>query len=313
MLQRKKKNMKALHWFILVVLLTSLTTQFSYGQKVYEFSELHQIPFIDEQNMHIIATTIVDLYKKVIKSPEEYSTEAATNYTVYQFYDTDGDGMLNRINPRVGEKYSSDKLTDLEQNRMLMFNLTFDEGGNLIVPEKIDVISYRDTEIDRTIKKIGLLAFELPVSDSTKQHMANLKLKITAAVNKNSLTGNLSPVKVQIPFHLSFGSERSVETSGTIEKMGDVIEIYINRGYYSQWDHDHEKEQKQQILDILQKNTDLMLYKKGKFSYVIEEKLYGYSIDVNIFRGMFVSDQATSFATSTFSVKSFNGQGKKLK
>ena len=71
--------------------------------------------------MKTIAFTLVDLYKTAVKTPEKYSTDEATNNTVYLFYDTDWDGRFNKINPRNGEKYSADKKSDLEQNDRLLF------------------------------------------------------------------------------------------------------------------------------------------------------------------------------------------------
>ena len=56
-----------------------------------------------------------------------------------------------------------------------------------------------------------------------------------------------------------------------------------------------------------------MQYKKGTFQFVIEEKFYNYHIDVNIGRDMVYSSQPKSFSVSTEHVKSFSGEGKKLK
>ena len=114
------------------------------AQKIYELNDLKQIPDIDEDNMKIIALSIVDLYKNAIKTPEKYSSDEAVKDTVYLFYDKNWNGKLNKINPSNGEKYSSIKNEELEKNNRLLFNLNFDESGNLIVPEKIFVISYQN-------------------------------------------------------------------------------------------------------------------------------------------------------------------------
>jgi len=276
------------------------------AQKIYELDEIKQVPFVDEDNMKTIAFTLVDLYKTVIKTPNKYSTDEATNSTVYLFYDTDWDGRFNKVNPLKGDKYSADKKGDLEQNNRLLFNLTFNESGNLVVPEKVFVISYRETEVDRTIKPIGLIAFELILPDSIKSKLKNVKLKKTATVDKNSMTGGLTPVKVLIPFDLSFGYVRSDETSGTVIKRGNFIDISIN-GYF-----DGENE-KLQMIELLKVNSELMQYKNGTFQFVIEDKFYKYNIDINIGRDMVYSSQPKSFSVSTEYVKSFSGKGKKIK
>lgn len=292
---------------ILISIATVLITMTGLNaQKIYELDEVKQVPYVDEDNMKTIAFTLVDLYKTAIKTPEKYSTDEATNNIVYLFYDTDWDGRFNKVNPRNGEKYSADKKNDLEQNDRLLFNLTFDESGNLVLPEKVFVISYRETEVDRTIKPIGLIAFELIIPDSTKSKLKNVKLKNTAAVDKNSMTGGLTPVKILIPFDLSFGYGRSKETSGTAVKRGDFIDISISRYF-------RDENEKLQMIELLKANSELMQYKKGTFQFVIEEKFYNYHIDVNIGRDMFYSSQPKSFSVSTEHVKSFSGEGKKLK
>lgn len=292
---------------ILISIATVLITMTGLNaQKIYELDEVNQVPYVDEDNMKTIAFTLVDLYKTAVKTPEKYSTDEATNNTVYLFYDTDWDGRFNKINPRNGEKYSADKKSDLEQNDRLLFNLTFDENGNLVIPEKVFVISYRETEVDRTIKQIGQIAFELILPDSTKTKLKNVKLKNTAAVDKNSMTGGLTPVKVLIPFDLSFGYGRSKETSGTVVKRGNFIDVSISRYF-------RDENERLQIIEFLKANSELMQYKKGTFQFVIEDKFYNYHIDINIGRDMVVSSQPKSFSVSSKHVKSFSGEGKKIK
>lgn len=294
---------------ILISIATVLITMTGLNaQKIYELDEVKQVPYVDEDNMKIIAFTLVDLYKTAVKTPEKYSTDEATNNTVYLFYDTDWDGRYNKVNPRNGEKYSADKKSDLEQNDRLLFNLTFDESGNLVVPEKVFVISYRETEIDRTIKPIGLIAFELILPDSTISILKNVKLKNTAAVDKNSMTGGLTPVKVLIPFDLSFryNEYKSKETSGVIKKRKDNLKITIGR-YFK------DENEKLQMIEFLKANSELMEYEKGSFQFVILDKLYNYHIDINIGRDMFYSSQPKSFSVIKQHLKSFSGEGKKSK
>ena len=129
-----KKKTTTMKKKILISIATVLITMTGLNaQKIYELDEVKQVPYVDEDNMKTIAFTLVDLYKTAVKTPEKYSTDEATNNTVYLFYDTDWDGRFNKINPRNGEKYSADKKSDLEQNDRLLFNLTFDENGNLVV------------------------------------------------------------------------------------------------------------------------------------------------------------------------------------
>jgi hypothetical protein len=272
------------------------------AQKVYELNEVTQIPSIDEDNMKIIAFSIFDLYNSAIKTPEFYSTDAAVENTVYKFYDTYLNGILEKVNPHKGEKYSSGKKPDIEKNDGLLFNLTFNENGALIIPDKIFVISYREIRTDIAIKQVGLIAFELIVPDNIKTKLKSVKLENTAALDTNSFTNRLSPVKVLIPFNLSFGYREPDETSGTIIKRGDLIDITYFNGY----------EEKPQLIELLKNNSDLMQYKKGTFQFVIEEKHFDYHIDINIGRGAGYSSQPKRFSISSFSVKSFTGEGKKI-
>lgn len=120
------------------------------------------------------------------------------------------------------------------------------------------------------------------------------------------MIGGLIPVKVLIPFDLLFGYNRSKETSGTVVKRGDFIDVSISRYFKNE-------NEKLQMIELLRANSELLQYKKGTFQFVIEEKFYNYHIDVNIGRNMVYSSQPKSFSVSTEHVKTFLGKGKKLK
>lgn len=276
-----------------------------YAQKIYELDEVKQIPYIDEYNMKTIAFSIYNLYLEAITSPESNSTNEAVEDTVFLFYDTDWDGVLNKLNPLSGKKYSNIEKSNLEENNILLFNLTFNPNKSLIIPEKLFVISYRKVEVDLVYKQVGLLAFELTVSDSLRTILKNVKLYSPAAVDKNSLSGGLSPVKVLIPFNLRFGNSKFKERAGTVIKRDDFIDISLNMNQI--------ESDKSQIIESLKINTDLMQYKKGRFQFVMEENKFGLSIDVNIGRDAIVRSQPKSFSSPSISIKSFTGKGKKYK
>ena len=142
------------------------------------------------------------------------------------------------------------------------------------------------------------------IPDSIKTKLKSVKLKNAAAVDKNSLSGGLSPVSISIPFNLSFGYDEPNETSGTVIKRGNLIDISIKRYFRG-------VEEKEQFMELLKNNSELMQYKKGTFQFVIEEKHYGYRIDINIGRDMFLSSQPKSFSISSISVKSLTSTSKK--
>jgi len=292
----------------LTLLLIATVFIFSHGlyaQRIYELDEVKQIPYIDEDNMKTIAFSIYDLYQKAIESPERNSTHEAIEDTIFLFYDTDWDGVLNKINPLSGKKYAVNEKSSLEENNILLFNLTFNANRSLIIPEKIFVVSYRKIEVNRAFKQVGLLAFELTLSDSLRTVLKNVKLYSPAAVDKNSLSGGLSPVKVLIPFNLRFGNRKSKEKSGIVIKRGDFLDVSLDR--YRIGDEKHS------IIEALKNNTELMQYKKGSFQFIMVENNFGYSIDVNIGRDAIVRSQPKSFSIPSISIKSFTGKGKKLK
>ena len=181
-------------------------TVFSFGQRAYELDELKQIPTVDEPNMEIIATTVWAMYKDAIKAPEASSTIEAVNEVVYGFYDYYSDGVLKKVNPMKGQQFTSFGKQDLEKNNRLRFNLTFDEYGKLVVPNKILLISYRNEEVyENSQRKIlikGELSFECTVSDSVKSKLSSVRLQKVAKADKNSLSHDLSVVRTLVPFDI---------------------------------------------------------------------------------------------------------------
>jgi len=268
------------------------------AQKYYELNEVKQIPSLDEENMAGIAYWVAELSKEIYKNPVDFSTDRAVSNTICLFYDTDGDNVLNKINPRNGAKYTLERKSELEHNDNLLFSLCFDENGVLLAPEKICIISFHEYEEDRTIKQTGHLAFELTIPDSIKTVLNGLRLKTVAKADKNSLTGDLMPVKISIPFKLGYKSETPSEISGTAIKRDDFIDISLSRKFYS-------AEEKTQLIELLKTNTMILKYKKGSFQFVIEEIPYNYNIDLNIGRDMVYTSQPTSFTLFSNSVKSF--------
>uniref|UniRef100_UPI004048EF68 hypothetical protein n=1 Tax=Fulvivirga sp. TaxID=1931237 RepID=UPI004048EF68 len=286
------------------------------AQKIYELNEVDQFPYVDEESMQIITITLVDLYKTAIETPEKFSTEEAKNNTVNFFYDIDSDGVLDEFYPFNGEKYSAISIDDLKKNDRLLFNLTFNESGNLMIPEKIFVISYREITVDRTIEQIGQIAFELKLSESIKSKLKNVKLLITAEVDKNSMTGGLSPVPVLIPFELSFRDDKdnSKETSGIVKKTKDDLKITRVGNFKDKIEGNFiGKNEKQQILEFLIEKSEIMEYEVGSFQFVILDKLYNCNIDINIWRGFIYSSQPKSFSVNKQQLITFSGEGEKLK
>jgi PAS domain-containing protein len=293
---------KKLTFALATVLLLNLTAT----AQTYELDQVRQVPSIDESNMKIIAFSVQKLFDEVIKEPEKYSSIKAVSETVYGFYDTDGDGRLDKVNPRNGKQYSSSDSEELKKNNRFLFNLIFDDKGNLVVPEKIYVISNREEEKDRRILTVGLIAFELPISESVRAELLKVRLQNIAKADVNSLTGGLNPVTIKIPFNLKYGASKSTETTGKALKSGDNIKISISRYFKG-------VEEENKFISMLKEQTDILEYKKGEFDFIIEASSFGYHIDINIMRDMVWSSQPKSFSVVTEKVKSFTGQGKKIK
>src|ERR1035437_902484 len=266
------------------------------AQKIYELNEVKQIPFIIGNDIQEIALSVVELYKNAIITPERYSSEDAVKNTVYTFYEADD--KMNKTNPCSGMKYSADNKNDIDLNNELLFNLTFDENGNMIIPDKIFVVSFRVITENKINKQVGLLSFELKVNDSIKMQLKQVSLKTIAEVDKNSLSGGLTPIKILIPFKLSYNTEFDTEYATVVKRNGMVDALSDGNC------------KKEQLIEMLKDNIELSKFKKGVFRATIEEKKLNIYIDFNIERGMFWSPQTKSFSISTFSIKSIDFQRK---
>ena len=281
--------------------------------QTYELDQVKQIPSISPKNMGALASSIKKLFDDAIKEPEKNSTTKAVSETVYGFYDKrEVKNRYQKVNPISGAQYTSNDADELRKNNRLLFNLTFDEKGNLLVPEKIYVISNREEDQkDRTIKKVGRLAFELTVTDSIKTELSKLHLQNLAKVDINSLTGALNPVTIQLPFDLHYGITRPEPTSGNVTKSGDQIHLTLKR--YLKDDVEEIK-----YIDILKKYSELLEYKRGEFEFRIEESYIFTSVKINILVDtmLYGSDKEIStggVSTKVETVTEFKGDGKKIK
>jgi len=312
-----------LSFTILTMLLLTFTAQ---AQKTYELHEVKQIPTIDKSNMDIIASSIQKLFKDALKDPLKNSSTTAANETVYAFYDSDDDRKLHQMNPSNGKQYTVSDSSRLRLNQInsyrkemaettLLFNLTFDENGKLIVPEKINVISYRKEDVKKNgstyIEQVGLLAFELVVTDSIKKQLAQVKLKTLAQIDVNSLTSGLKPVAIHCPFNLQYGSYQSDKTTGHATKRGDNIDVTIER-YFK------DSEEKNNIITILKEKSEILTYKKGEFDFTIVKEISYRSVGFNIVADNMIANRvsktsAGGSSTQTEKVISFSGEGKKIK
>jgi len=119
------------------------------------------------------------------------------------------------------------------------------------------------------------------------------------------MTGELNPVSIKIPFEISAGLPRLYETKGKATKRGANIYISIDRYF--------KGNEKEEIIEMIKKQTEILEYKRGDFDFVLEKKSQGYHIDFNIMRGMMYSSQPKSFSIETKTIKSLTGEGKKMK
>lgn len=309
---------------LLTLLLLNFTT--TQAQKIYELHEVKQIPTIANDNMDIIASSIQKMFTDAIKDPQKNSTTAAANEVVYSFYDSDEDRKLHQMNPSNGKQYTVSDSSRLRLNQInsyrkemsetsLLFNLTFDENGKLIVPEKINVISYRTEDVKKNrstyVEQVGLLAFELVVSDSIKKQLAQVKLKTLAQIDVNSLTGGLKPVAILCPFNFKCGSYQSDKTKGHAIKKGDNIDISIE-GYFK------DSDEKDKIINILKEKSEILTYKKGEFDFIIAKEVSYRSVGFNIVADNIIANRISKTSTGGSSKKvdkviSFSGEGKKIK
>ncbi|MCA6368565.1 MAG: hypothetical protein IM618_16160 [Cytophagales bacterium] len=269
--------------------------------QTFELDRVKQIPYINESSMKTIVLSIQKLFNEAIREPEKNSTIKAVSDTVYTYYDVNDDGLLDKVRSSIGKLYSQSDENDLKKNDRLLFNLTFDDHGNLDIPDRIYVISNREESVNRQNLIVGLFAFELNVTEDARTELSAVRLQNLAKFDDNSSRG-LTPVKIKIPLYLSFGAPEVVETKGRVIKRGDQIEITSN-------DYIGDKDK---LIETLKKQTNILEYKKGEFDFVIEKSSSYYYTDMNIFRGSVWSQQTQNFPIKSETVKSFLGQGKKV-
>lgn len=292
---------------ITTITITLLFKSLLFAQ-TYELSQVRQMPFVDETNMKTIAFSVQKLFDDAIKEPEKNSTVEAVDDNVYVYYDIDGNRNFKKIELVKGNQYTPSNILDLKKDNCLLFNLIFDVNGNLIVPNSIHVIFNRnENQGDTLLKRIGLLAFSLKVTDSIKSVLSKVKLQRLAKISVNSLTHTLNPVQIKIPFTLSYTHDEPIETTGTVMKNNSELDVSIDRNF-------RPEENKDVFVDLIKKQTEILDYKKGTFKFsTIENKIH-YYIDFNIAREGIISAQTMSFyALSEKKITSFSGNGKKIK
>lgn len=297
-IKTNKPTKIALLFLFNFMFLVSLTN----AQKVYELNEINRIPYIENSDMRKIALSLFDLYKEAVKSPEKYSTIESTKDTVNYFVYINSEEPLRKYDTITGLKYSAINQSDIEKNNRIFFNLNFDEFGNIDISDNLNFISCR-TDNKGNIIKAGAIAFNLSLPDSTLNKLKEIKLETTAAIDINSLNDELKPVKVKIPLKVSLIERPSDFRNGKVEKKGDKI------GYQFKYIRDNEEEE--QVIDIIEKKTNIAEYKKGLFDFSIRIRKFEYNINFCLDWQMFYSPQPTSFNIYTLELESFSGEGKK--
>jgi hypothetical protein len=295
-IKTNKPTKIALLFLINFMFLVSLTN----AQKVYELNEINRIPYIQNSDMRTIALSLFDLYKEVVKSPEKYSTIESTKDTVNNYVYINSEEPLRKYETIKGLKYSLINQSDIEKNDMLFFNLNFDEHGNIDIADNLNFISCR-TDNRGNIIKAGAIAFNLPLADSILNELKGIKLETVAAIDINSLNNELKPVKVKIPLQVSLMERPSEYTSGKVEKRGERVE----------YDFRCLSEERKQIINIIETQTELSKYKKGLFDFKIKHRYFDYYIKFCLDTQMFYSSQPTDFRTTSLELESFSGEGKK--
>jgi hypothetical protein len=316
---------------ILILLTLSFLTVSAIAQ-TKELDEVKQVPFVDKEGMKIISTSVWTLYLEAIKTPEKTSTSQSASEIVYAYYDRYSNRKYDKVNPANGKKFYLSDTADLNKNNQLLFNLNFDVDGNLIVPNKINVLSNRWSDGRNYGSRIGFIAVELNIPDSIKQQLTNVKLKRLAKADINSLTGSLSPVAIKLPFAIGTSQTERVERIyGTIVKDKDRYQVSFTEAW---WATDFDgtqtgsqkleltEELKNQATEVVKESPELSEYKNGTFTFIVEKRtpLDNYDIDVNILRDNIVwSSETQSTSTSTvrgtpkFKIQKFEGTGKKIK
>ena len=238
------------------------------AQKIYSLNELAQVPSVNFDNLESITLIVASLYDKVKQNPEKYSTLKSTEKIFYMYIDKDSRGQkLTPINPLKGSMWSIDKLTVLQKNDQLLFNLKFDETGNIIIPDTLFFLCYHDsTGIDKIIREVNLLSFEIPISENEKIKFSKIILKTAAAIDGNSLTGNLTPVKVDLPFNMEIGKTKSSEDKGVATKNIDKISLSLDERYFNGLE-EHAK-----YIEVLKSQTNISDCQIGDYSFDIFKK-----------------------------------------
>lgn len=248
--------------------------------------------------MKALADVVLAAYAAAIQSPQEHSTAMAAEETVYAFYDINSDGRLDKLNARQGKRFTVEDTADLAKDDRLMFSLLFDANGTLQMPDKLNVIAHREEQQGRSIKEVGLLAFQLPLTQEQKTQLEAVKLKVTAKVDMNSMTGDLKPVPVLLPFTLTRDKPTTHLIEGTITK--NMGRTYLSLNSFNSM---------QSQIDELLKNEPLLLKATYQdFAFTVAYNTSGYNIDVRELRDNFIvrsNSQAKSFNTNTLTVSKF--------
>lgn len=264
----------------------------------YELDKVKQKPYLNEAPMKALADVVLAAYAAAIQSPQEHSTAMAAEETVYAFYDINSDGRLDKLNARQGKRFTVEDTADLAKDDRLMFSLLFDANGTLQMPDKLNVIAHREEQQGRSIKEVGLLAFQLPLTQEQKTQLEAVKLKVTAKVDMNSMTGDLKPVPVLLPFTLTRDKPTTHLIEGTITK--NMGRTYLSLNSFNSM---------QSQIDELLKNEPLLLKATYQdFAFTVAYNTSGYNIDVRELRDNFIvrsNSQAKSFNTNTLTVSKF--------
>ncbi len=299
--------MKKIITLSILFLILNLNT---FSQKIYDLSEIQQIPSIDSKNMEIITSSIYKLYQLVLQNPQKYSTDNSTKEIVYLYFSKGG--KLVGSNPINGEIYKNEDYEKFIENNKILFNLNFDNSGQILLPQNFVFISYKEKILpSRQIIETNLYSFEIEINDSIRTEFSKARLEILAKANINSVTGGYSPVHIKLPLNMKlykFNTPTISQGQGTI--LNDIINItYLNRNYKT-------SSEKQEIITLISNQTDILTYKKGTFLFEIEEIKTGYgaSAEINISRSFSISKRSGfEISNLTVNIKNFNCNGTKKK
>jgi len=320
----------------IIPLILIICSQITVKAQTYKIDQLKEVPFIGNESMAIIASSIWTKYEEAIKNPQNNSSIKSASETIYGYYDINNDGKLHKVNPTNGSMYSMNDSLELKKNNRLLFNLIFDENGKLIIKDKICVISNRMSKGDYG-EPIGLISFELNIPDSIKERFSKVSLKRLAKIDINSLAGELRPVATEIPFNLTEKTTEKVEriygkVLVDIHNKADHFNFSFSEAWVS-WEingappiSSSTQEEissllKDEIIEAVKSNSDVTKYKNGGFSFTIEKRTgyNSYDIDMNIFHDTMVwrsEVQKTSINTlkeiAKYKILKFEGTGKKL-